>query len=79
MDLNQLCEAGLARRIHGGVALPASTRNVSFLSRRATNVGAKAAMARACAARIPDGASVFLGIGTSVALVAQALTEHREP
>ncbi|TCK05712.1 DeoR/GlpR family DNA-binding transcription regulator [Marinobacterium mangrovicola] len=77
-DINQLSEAGLTRRIHGGIALPASGRNISFRSRQATNVSAKRAMARACAELIPDGASVFLGIGTSVALLAEALTERRD-
>ncbi len=77
-DINQLSEAGLARRIHGGIALPASTCNISFRSRRATNAVAKRAIARACAERIPDGASVFLGIGTSVAMLAEALVEHKD-
>lgn len=77
-DINQLSEAGLTRRIHGGIALPASSRNISFRSRQATNVTAKRAMAKACAERIPEGASVFLGIGTSVAMLAEALVERRD-
>lgn len=76
-DLNQLCELGLARRIHGGVSLPASALNLSFGSREQLNAGVKHSMARALAARIPDGSTLMLGIGTSVAHLARALSHHQ--
>jgi len=76
-DINQLCELGLARRLHGGVDLPPNTRNISFHSRQLINEPAKQQIARQAAEQIPDGASVFLGIGTTVAHVARALLEHK--
>lgn len=76
-DLNQLCELGLARRIHGGVSLPASALNLSYGSREQLNAGVKHKMAQALAARIPDGSTLMLGIGTSVAHLARALSQHQ--
>ncbi len=76
-DLNQLCELGLARRVHGGVSLPASALNLSFGSREQLNASTKHQMAQALAARIPDGSTLMLGIGTSVAHLARALSNHQ--
>ncbi len=76
-DMNRLCEQGLARRVHGGINLPARTHNVSFNSRVVINAPVKRAIARALARHIPDGASLFMGIGTTVAHAAHALLEHR--
>ncbi len=75
-DLTDLAEAGRVERVHGGAVLPSGTANIAYDERRALNAGAKAAIARACAAEIPDGASVFLGIGTTTEAVAAALSGH---
>ncbi|KEA64740.1 Glycerol-3-phosphate regulon repressor, DeoR family [Marinobacterium lacunae] len=77
-DINQLCEAGLTRRVHGGVALPVTTQNSSYHTRRTTNASVKSTIAQACATHIPSGSSLFLGIGTSVAMLAEALIDHRD-
>lgn len=75
-DLADLAEAGRLERVHGGAVLPSGTRNIALEERRALNAAAKDAMARACAARIPDGAALFLTIGTSVEALARALLHH---
>ncbi|WGW05019.1 DeoR/GlpR family DNA-binding transcription regulator [Tropicibacter oceani] len=76
-DLTELGEAGKLERVHGGAVLPSGTTNIGYDERRAINAAGKAAMAQACAARIPDDISLFLNIGTSTEAVASALLGHR--
>ena len=77
-DLTDLAEAGRLERVHGGAVLPSGTTNIGYEERRRLNAGAKAAMARACAARIPDDCTIFLNIGTSTEAVASELRHHRD-
>ncbi|MGJ8603810.1 MAG: DeoR/GlpR family DNA-binding transcription regulator [Marivita sp.] len=76
-DLSELAEDGRLERVHGGAMLPSSTSNIGYEERRVLNAGAKAAMAKACAARIPNNISLFLNIGTSTEAVARELRKHR--
>ncbi|CUH38934.1 Glycerol-3-phosphate regulon repressor [Jannaschia seosinensis] len=76
-DLADLAEAGRLERVHGGAVLPSGTSNIAYEERRRLNAEGKAAMARACAARIPEDCAVFLNIGTSTEAVAAALIHHR--
>ena len=69
-DLTELCDARLLDRIHGGAVLPSGVTNIGYEDRRRLNADAKEAIARACAAEIPDGASLFLNIGTTTEAVA---------
>ena len=75
-DLTDLAESGKLQRVHGGAFLPSGTNNIGYQDRRGLNEVAKQAMARACAAQIPDGASIFLNIGTTTEAVARALLRH---
>ncbi len=76
-DVTALAEAGLVARFHGGVGLPASTvENIAYRQRQALNPEGKARIARAVAARIPSGCSLFMNIGTTVEAVARALRHH---
>lgn len=77
-DLTDLAEAGRLERVHGGAVLPSGTTNIRYEERRALGAQAKAAIARACAAQIPNGISLFLNIGTSTEAVARALLDHKE-
>ncbi|HDR27905.1 DeoR family transcriptional regulator, partial [Rhodovulum sp.] len=52
-DLSNLAEAGRLERVHGGAILPSGTTNIGYEERRSLNQGAKRAIARACAARVP--------------------------
>ncbi len=76
-DLSDLAEAGRLDRVHGGAMLPSGTSNIGYEDRRSLNLGAKTAIAAACARDIPENASVFLHIGTSTEAVARELLRHR--
>lgn len=75
-DVNGLCDLGLARRRHGGIERLVSHGNLAFTARQAINRAAKQAIAITVAQTIPNQASISLGIGTTPALVAQALLNH---
>ncbi|WP_299646710.1 DeoR/GlpR family DNA-binding transcription regulator [uncultured Jannaschia sp.] len=75
-DLSELAEAGKLERVHGGAVLPSRVINIGYEDRRELNPEAKAAIARACAAEIPNDCSVFLNIGTSTEAVATELLDH---
>ncbi|GMQ46871.1 DeoR/GlpR family transcriptional regulator [Vibrio sp. 10N] len=76
-DINQLCSLGLARRHHGGVGLPTTLSNRSFTSRSATNLTEKQQIAKQVVSKIPDGCTLFLGIGTTIAAIAEQLGDHK--
>lgn len=75
-DINVLCELGLARRLHGGVDLPVLPQNSPVNARSRLQSAAKQRIAERIATEIPDGSTVFLGIGTTVQATAVALREH---
>lgn len=75
-DINALCDLGFARRFHGGVDAPVEARNISINARAALNSAAKQRIARRVASAIPPGSTVFMGIGSTVQFVAQALRDH---
>ncbi len=76
-DLTELAEAGKLERVHGGAVLPSGVANIGYEDRRGLHEAAKAAIARACAAAIPEESSVFLNIGTSTEAVARELLHHQ--
>jgi len=76
-DLSELADEGRLERVHGGAVMPSGTTNIGYEDRRRLNAEAKTAIARACAARIPNGISLFLNIGTSTEAVAQELLQHQ--
>lgn len=77
-DLTELADSGGLQRVHGGAIQPSGTTNIGYEDRRILNQGVKRSIAHACAEHIPDGASVFLNIGTSTEAVAQELvSRHR--
>lgn len=75
-DLATLCDQGLLTRVYGGAILPSGTRNIGYEDRRRLHDEEKDRIGAACARRIPDGASLFLDIGTTVETVARALLRH---
>jgi DeoR family glycerol-3-phosphate regulon repressor len=76
-DVGELADRALVRRYRGGIAAPSSVRNVAYARRKTLLAAEKARIARACAAQVPDEASLFLNIGTTTGAVAAALTGHR--
>ena len=75
-DLNDLAEQKMILRHHGGAALPSSSVNTSWHDRKATQTAEKERIARRVASEIPDGATLFIDIGTTPEAVAHALLNH---
>jgi DeoR/GlpR family transcriptional regulator of sugar metabolism len=76
-DLDGLERRGLARRTHGGAVLPAFTAHEdSFASRLEVAADAKQALARAAAAAVQPGESLFLDSSTSAYHVARELLDR---
>jgi len=77
-DVKLLAEAGLLARFHGGVRLPSSTtENIAYRQREALNAEGKQGIARAVAARIPNGSSLLINLGTTTEAVARELLQHQ--
>ena len=76
-DLSELAEAGKLDRVHGGAVLRSGVSNIGYEDRRGLHEDAKERIAKRCAADIPDGASVFMNIGTSTEAVARQLIGHK--
>jgi DeoR family glycerol-3-phosphate regulon repressor len=76
-DLTDLADAGHLDRVHGGAIARRGVANIGYEARRRMNEAAKTAIARACAALIPDNASLILNIGTTTEAVARELLAHR--
>ena len=74
--INPMCEAGTLRRVHGGVDRPVGTSNTAFSARSEKNLPQKVRIGQAIAERIPDGSSVFIGLGTTNAEVAKCLKDR---
>jgi DeoR family glycerol-3-phosphate regulon repressor len=76
-DINDLCAERLLARVHGGAVLASGSEALEYDQRRALAADAKSAIGRAAAALIPDGASLFINIGTTTEAVSAALVKHR--
>ena len=72
-DLNELCERRLLSRIHGGAIIASGVENVGYDARRFIASDEKRLIGGAAASLIPNGASLFMNIGTTVEEVARAL------
>lgn len=76
-DINQLCRDNLLRRRHGGVERFEKPLNTPYHERTATNPDYKHAIANAAAEMVADGSSVFISIGSTPTMVAEALRAKR--
>jgi DeoR family transcriptional regulator, glycerol-3-phosphate regulon repressor len=76
-DIMRLDELKLLRRFHGGAGLHEAAARPSRAHKTQSPLpSAKARIGDAVAALIPDGASVFLDVGTTVETVTRALSSH---
>lgn len=75
-DLDILCERDTLRRVHGRVELAEDRLNTPFDQRVGTNLVGKRAIAEVAARMIPDGATIFVSIGSTALSVARALHRH---
>lgn len=77
-DLNQLADRNLVSRHHGGAGpLESSTENTSYSTRVRYGSKAKERIAARVVQDIPDGASIFINIGTTTEAVARALLSRK--
>ena len=76
-DIGELCETGLLRRYHGGATPGEAAQNDAYLLQKSRRQNEKSRLAALIAAQIPDGASLFVGIGATMEAVAAALAESR--
>ncbi|MXP54273.1 DeoR/GlpR family transcriptional regulator [Pantoea sp. Seng] len=75
-DLNDLADQNKIQRHHGGAALPSSSENTAWQDRKMMWSAEKARIAERVASQIPDGATLFIDIGTTPEAVAHALLNH---
>ena len=76
-DLQDLCGASGLKRIHGGASLNNSSEP-PVVARRRENAAAKMALARRAAEEIYDGATIFIGSGSTMACLAECLLDRHE-
>jgi len=76
-DIDKLCEGDALRRRHGRVELAEQHLNTPFDQRAGTNLAQKRDIGEAAAEMIPDGATVFISIGSTPLSVAHALRRRK--
>jgi len=76
-DLNLLADADVIIRHHGGAKSTSTTENSSYQSRKILNLYAKEQIANELVKMIPNGASLFINIGTTTETIARALLQHK--
>lgn len=77
-DVDILCDGNTLRRSHGRIELAEDRLNTPFDQRAGTNLAGKRAIAEVAAAQIPDGATLFISIGSTALSVARALRYRKE-
>ncbi|WP_347092107.1 DeoR/GlpR family DNA-binding transcription regulator [Sphingomonas parapaucimobilis] len=77
-DLNILAGQSMLARVHGGAVVTSGTDNLAYAERRTVAAPAKAAIGVAAAALVPNGASLFINIGSTTEAIARALVDHRD-
>jgi DeoR family glycerol-3-phosphate regulon repressor len=77
-DLDVLCDGETVRRSHGRIELSEHRLNTPFEQRAGTNLAGKRAIAEYAASQIPNGATVFISIGSTTLSAAHALHRRKE-
>ncbi|MEH0665108.1 DeoR/GlpR family transcriptional regulator [Vibrio scophthalmi] len=77
-DLNELAEANKIRRNHGGATIVSSSENSSYQIRQVSHQSEKSKVAQELVTHIPDGATLFIDIGTTPEAVARALMSKHQ-
>ena len=76
-DLNSLAVDQKIRRHHGGAGIVSSTVNMAYQTRKIMDLEAKEKISKELVKMIPDGASLFINIGTTTETIARALLSHK--
>ena len=77
-DIKELARRQLLRRYHGGAGLPEQADRLAYGNRKIRHAAEKHRIAKLVAAQIPNGASLFIDIGTTMEAVAEALLQHEK-
>jgi DeoR family glycerol-3-phosphate regulon repressor len=72
-DLNEMSEARVITRVHGGAIVASSVENLAYDARKLVAQQHKRLIGAAAARLIPDHSSLFINIGTTTEEVARAL------
>ncbi len=72
-DLNEMAEARLIARVHGGAIVASSVQNLAYDARKLVAQPHKRLIGEAAARLIADNSSMFINIGTTTEEVARAL------
>jgi DeoR family glycerol-3-phosphate regulon repressor len=72
-DLNELSDARLISRVHGGAIIASGVANLAYEARKLVARPYKQLIGEVAARLIPDDSSVFINIGTTTEEVARAL------
>ena len=75
-DITYLSKANLLQRHHGGAGLPSGIDSLAYPTRKVRNAREKHLIGNTIAAQIPNGASLYIDIGTTMEAVAHALLGH---
>lgn len=75
--VNRLSDQGKLKRSHGGVQPPPENENLEYKTRKVLQLREKNRIARSVARFVPDDCSLFIGLGTTPACIAAALSQHR--
>ena len=75
-DLNELSDAHMVVRVHGGAMVSSGVVNVTYDARKLIASVDKKLIGEAAARLVPDHSSVLINIGTTTEEVARALVGH---
>lgn len=75
-DLNDLSDASMVLRVHGGAMVASGVVNLAYEARKLIAGPHKKLIGEAAARLIPNHSSVFINIGTTTEEVARALAGH---
>jgi DeoR family glycerol-3-phosphate regulon repressor len=75
-DLNELSEAKLVVRVHGGAIIASGVANLAYEARQLVAHQHKRLIGAAAARLVPDSASLLINIGTTTEEAAKALVGH---
>ena len=76
-DLNDLSDAQMVVRVHGGAMVASGVVNLAYEARKIIAGPHKKLIGEAAARLVPDHSSVFINIGTTTEEVARALVGHK--
>lgn len=77
-DLNELADENKIRRHHGGATTQKSSENTSYSARKVMQSHEKDSIAEALVKHIPDGATLFIDIGTTPESIAKELVKKHK-